>query len=151
MTVYSLHVAFALYTCILSICSIRQDDVESHSKSVLHLAALSTLAFLLLGITTILPESPPPVTESLSIFYTFWSQSYVFRAPNQDDFVLLALWYASITVYGVACIVILRTPLGPLLHYPPSDIYSETAVQSITNKDHNNVCGVTSSSLIFNL
>lgn len=144
LTVYSLHGAFAFYTCILSFRSIRQSDAESHSKSILHLSALSTIAFLLLGITTILPESSPPVTESLSVFHTFWPQSYILRAPNQDDAVLLALWYASITVYALACIVVIRTPLGPLLYYPPSDLYSEATVRSITNKDNNNVCGVIS-------
>ena len=133
MKIYSLHLFFALYVFVISARSILQDTVYDHSVSVLHLTTLLTVAFLLLGSAAILPDSP---SMAVSI---------------DDESVLLGrrLWYALLGIYTIGCILGYSTPLGPPLHYPPSDIYSEKTIKSITNKDERNVCGITGMHLFF--
>ena len=131
MKIYSLHLLFALYVFVISARSIVQVTTDDHSDSIVHITALLTVAFLLLGSTAILPDSPPPVALSID-----------------DEPVLLGLWYTLLGLYTVGCILAYSTPLGPPLHYPPSDIYSEKTVKSITNADEENVCG-TRSRLLF--
>ena len=125
MKIYSLHLCFALYVFVTSARSVLQDTACDHSVSVLHLTALLTVAFLLLGLAAILPD-PPSVAVSI-----------------HDESVLLGPWYALLGIYAFGCILAYSTPLGPPLHYPPSDIYSEKSVKSITNTDERNVCGTT--------
>ncbi|KAH9478408.1 ABC transporter 7 [Psilocybe cubensis] len=124
--IYSLHVCFDLFTFLVAARSIAQSTTEYHSESIIHLTVLLTIAFSLLGVAAILPDTPSPVAA-------------VIRDENR---VILYLWYALVAIYGVACGICYTTPLGPPLHYPPSDIYSEKTVQSITNKDEENVCGI---------
>ena len=124
MKIYGLHLFFALYVFVISARSVPQVTRDDHSYSILHLTTLLTVAFSLLGSTAILPDSPPPMAVSIA-----------------DEPVLLGLWYALLGLYTVGCILAYSTPLGPPLHYPPSDIYSEKTVKSITNTDERNVCG----------
>ena len=124
MKIYSLHVFFALYVFVISARSVLHVTKDDHSDSILHLTALLTVAFSLLGSTAILPDSPPPMAVSID-----------------DEPVLLGLWYALLGLYTFGCILAYSTPLGPPLHYPPSDIYFEKTVKSITNTDERNVCG----------
>ena len=131
MIIYSLHLFFAFYVFVTSARSVFQDTAYDHSISVLHLTALLTVAFLLLGSAAIFP-APPSVAVSID-----------------DESFLLNLWYALLGIYTVGCIVVYSTPLGPPLHYPPSDIYSEKTVKSITNTDERNVCGTTGMHLFF--
>jgi len=126
-TIYILHLSFALYVFLISARSVLQVTTNDHSNSIIHLTALLTVAFLLLGSVAILPNNPPPVTSFI----------------DDDDPVLLSMWYALIGVYIVGCILAYSTPLGPPLHFPPSYIYSEKTVKSITNMDERNVCGTT--------
>ena len=121
--IYSLHLFFALYIFVISARSVMTDN---HSNSILHLTVLLTVAVLLLGSAAILPDGSPPVAAS-----------------TDDEPVLLGLWYALLSIYTVACLLAYSTPLGPPLHYPPSDIYFEKIVKSITNVDERNVCGST--------
>ena len=124
--IYALHVCFALYVFLLAVWSIGQDNPD-HCDSILHLTTLLTVVFLLLGSAAILPPTRPPIITSI-----------------EDGYILLGLWYGLVGIYGIACFIAYTTPLGPLLHYPPSDIYSEKTVQSITNMDEENVCGIIS-------
>lgn len=124
--IYSLHLSFSIYIFLVSARSVVQVTTDNHSDSIIHLTALSTVAFLLLGSAAILPDSLPPVAVSID-----------------DEPVLLSLWYALLAIYTLACILAYSTPLGPPLHYPPSNIYSEKTVKSITNMDEQNVCGST--------
>jgi hypothetical protein len=124
--IYSLHLFFALYVFIISARSVLQFTTDDHSDSILHLTALLTVAVLLLGSAAILPDSAPLVAVSID---------------NKP--VLLGLWYSLLGIYTVGCILAYSTPLGPPLHYPPSDIYSEKTIKSITNTDEQNVCGST--------
>ena len=130
--IYSLHLFFALYVFIISARSVVQVTTDDHSYSILHLTALLTVAVSLLGSAAILPDSSPPVTASID-----------------EKPVLLGLWYSLLGIYAVSCILAYSTPLGPPLHYPPSDIYSEKIVKSITNLDERNVCGTTGRQLLF--
>jgi hypothetical protein len=131
MKIYSLHhLCFALYVFVISARSVIQATTDDHSVSVLHLTALLTVAFSLLGSAAILPAHP---SVAVSI---------------DDESVLLGLWYALLGVYTVGCILAYSTPLGPPLHYPPSDIYSEKTIKSITNTDERNVCGTTGRHLL---
>ena len=124
--IYSLHLFFALYIFVISARSVLQVTKYHHSVSILHLTALLTVVWSLLATSAILPGRPPPVTQSID-----------------DEPVLLALWYALLGIYTVGCIIAYSTPLGPPLYYPPSDVYSEKTVKSITNMDERNVCGST--------
>lgn len=132
ISILAIYIYFALYVLIIAARSINQNSVESHAESVIHLTTLTTIACLLLGGTAILPISPPPVIEATG-----------------DDYVLLPVWYTMVGIYYVICIIAFTTPQGPPLHYSPGDIYSEKTVQSITNTDQENVCGITSTLLFF--
>ena len=135
MKIYSLHLFFALYVFVISARSVIQVTTDDHSDSILHLTALLSVAFSLLGSAAILPDSSPPVAASID-----------------DEPVLLGLWYTLLGIYTVSCILVYFTPLGPPLHYPPSDIYSEKTIKSITNTDEQNVCGTTGRHLLrFNM
>ena len=123
--IYSLHLIFAVYVFVISARSVLQVTTNDHSFSILHLTSLLTFAFLLLGSATISPGLPP-VAVSID-----------------DESVLLGLWYTLLGIYTVGCILAYTTPLGPPLHFPPSDIYFEKTVKSITNTDERNVCGST--------
>jgi hypothetical protein len=129
MRIYSLHLCFTLYVFVVSARSVFQATKDDHSDSILHLTALLTVAFLLLGSAAILPDSLVAVSID-------------------DESVLLGLWYALLGIYTVGCILAYSTPLGPPLHYPPSDIYSEKTVKSIANSDEHNVCGTTGRHLL---
>lgn len=143
-TVYSLHLAFGLYLFSLSARSVRQDDADLHTDYIIHLSVLSTLGFLLLGGSALLPESPPPSKVFSFAYKILWPRS-VHEALMQDPHdVLRVMWYSLILTYAFAWVLIIRTPLGPPLHYPVSNIYSETTVKSISNMDKNNVCGMIS-------
>ena len=124
--IYGLHLFFALYVFVISARSVLQVATYDHSDSILHLTSLLTVAVLLLGSAAILPDSSPPVAASID-----------------EKSVLLGLWYSLLGIYTVGCILAYSTPLGPPLHYPPSDIYSEKTIKSITNMDEQNVCGTT--------
>ena len=130
--IHSLHLSFAAYVFAISARSVLQVTKHDHSASILHLTALLTVAFSLLGSAAILPDNSPPVVTSID-----------------GEAFLLSLWYALLGIYAVSCILVYSTPLGPPLHYPPSDIYSEKTVKSITNMDEQNVCGTTGSSFFF--
>ncbi|KAF8802271.1 multidrug resistance-associated ABC transporter [Phlegmacium glaucopus] len=130
-TIFSLHLSFALYVFLISARSVLQVSTDDHSNSIIHLTVLLTVAFSLLGSVAILPNSPLPVTTSID---------------DDDEPVLLGLWYALLGVYAVGCFIAYSTPLGPPLHFPPSDIYSEKTVKTITNMDERNVCGTTDAS-----
>ncbi|KAF9548180.1 multidrug resistance-associated ABC transporter [Agrocybe pediades] len=127
IVLYALHVAFDLYLFVVSVRSVYQDTMDSHSESIIHLSILLTAVFALLTFTEILPAEP-------------------FTTTTEDSRVLTILRLVKLSLYGVAWIGCVTTPLGPRLHYPPSDIYSEKTVQAITNMDEENVCGITSGS-----
>ena len=128
MKIYSLHLFFAVYVFVISARSVLRTD--DHSDSILHLTALLTVAFLLLGSAAILPDLP---RIAVSI---------------DDESVLLGLWYTLLGIYTFGCILAYSTPLGPPLHYPPSDIYFEKTIKSVTNTAEQNVCGSTGRHLL---
>ena len=129
MKIYSLHLFFAGYVFFITARSVLEVTTDDHSASILHLTALLTVAFLLLGLSVILPR--PGVAVS-----------------SNDEFVFLGMWYALLGIYTLGCILAYSTPLGPPLHYPPSDIYSEKTINSIANVDELNVCGTTGTHLL---
>ena len=59
MKIYSFHLIFAVYVFVISARSVLQVTTDDHSCSILHLTALLTVAFLLLGPAAILPGLPP--------------------------------------------------------------------------------------------
>jgi len=129
IVLYALHVAFNLYLFIISVRSTYQDTLEYHSESIIHISILLTIAFVLLGIASILPSEPSPIISTF-----------------QDIRVLEILQLVNVGIYGIAWILSVTTPMGPPMHYSPSNIYSEKTVQAITNMDENNVCGIINSS-----
>lgn len=154
--IYSLHLVFALYLFLIAARSISQSDPADHSESILHITVLISVAFALLGCTAILPNSPSPVAVSLDepvVKASVWYAAPASLSSNatspavtsiDDEPILKGLWYALAAIYAIIAAIAYTTPLGPPLHYPPSDIYSEKTVQSITNKDEDNVCGIIS-------
>ncbi len=129
--VYSLHVAFALYTLVLSGLSINQ-TYAAHTKSIIHLCVLTSAATILLGTTAILPSTPFPGTGT--------SILSISGAPS-------ALWYTVIALYAVCLCIVVTTPRGPRLHFPTENIYSEKTLMQITSKYEDNVCGITGASV----
>jgi len=128
--VYALHTIFSMYTFLFALLSIKERDVNVHSAGVFHVSVLLTSASLLLLGTSILPTTPSPV------------------AVIPEDYVLSLLWPALTAVYSAAAAVAMTTPIGPPLHYPPSSIYPQKIVDSITNMAENNVAGVVGTDLL---
>ncbi|ETW77907.1 ABC transporter [Heterobasidion irregulare TC 32-1] len=122
--VFALHALFAAYLLLRAVSALAQDTTGPHTESIVHLSALSTLALALLGITALLP------TE------------HAFEYSH-----VAALWHTVLALYAAAAIVAVTTPTGPPLHFPESQIYSEKTVAAITNKTHDNVCGITGASV----
>ena len=121
------HVGFSIYLVILAVRSVKLDTIHAHSNYILHLAALSTFAVALLGITAILPDTPPTI-----------------NAFTKDVPALGALGYSRLLLYILVASITLTTRLGPPLHYRPEDIYFEKTVSSITNAADENVAGIVS-------
>ncbi|KAF9484310.1 multidrug resistance-associated ABC transporter [Pholiota conissans] len=128
--IYALHTIFALYTFLIAARSIAQNTAEYHSESILHLTVLLSFAAAFLAWTAILPGTPPPVATT---------------SINDEPF-LKSLWYTLTVIYIAVTVLAFSTPLGPPLYYPPSAIYSEKTVASITNTDQENVCGIINAS-----
>ncbi|KAG7095389.1 hypothetical protein E1B28_006144 [Marasmius oreades] len=127
LVAHSLNVYFAIYLLALCLQSIYRCTVERHSESVLHITVLTTIPALLLTTLSLLPETP-------------LSQVNLQRVSPIGDHD--NLWYIMVVLYLSACILAFTTPQGPPLYYPPSAIYLPKAVESITNKDKENVTGL---------
>ncbi|KAJ7485641.1 multidrug resistance-associated ABC transporter [Mycena latifolia] len=121
---YALHLGYALYLFCVAAFAVNRTDVQVHSESIWHLAALTTLPAFCMSFTAILPSGP--VIANVEI--------------------IQRLWYAILAIYIVACVGAWTTPLGPPLHYPPSVIYSPKVVAAMTNTDAENVTGVVGAS-----
>ena len=92
---------------------------------MIHLSALTSLAFAPLAISALVPD------DAASMY------------AEVEDRTVKGLYYAILSLYGISCVIAITTPLGPPLHYPKELIYSEKIVASITNQAYDNVCGVT--------
>ncbi|KAJ7147015.1 multidrug resistance-associated ABC transporter, partial [Mycena epipterygia] len=123
ITLYTLHVCFALYALGVAASSVRRHTAPQHSESVWHLVSLTIFPVALMGFTAILPLEDPPIIAL-------------------EHSVLPSLWYTALALYVLVFLTALTTPCGPALHYPPSAIYSEKTAQAITNKEKDNVSGV---------
>ncbi|KAL1948837.1 hypothetical protein VTO73DRAFT_10643 [Trametes versicolor] len=130
IAVYALQIAYALYTFILAVCATNQ-TCSKHSHSIIHLSALTFFATMLLGITSILPATPLPVVSVAA-----------------ESTTLRALWYAVSALYAVCMAIAVTTPRGPPLHFPSSNIYSDKTLMQITSTYEDNVCGMTSASVL---
>ncbi|KAI0720942.1 ATP-binding cassette transporter [Cerioporus squamosus] len=131
VAVYGLHVAFALYTVLLSVYAISRTGSE-HAHAITHLSALTALATALCTLIAILPSTPLPATSSFFI----------------SDAVYAHLWYVAYALYAAALGVASTTPRGPKLHFPPEEIYSDKGSMRITSKNEDNVSGIASDSVL---
>ncbi|KAJ7691594.1 P-loop containing nucleoside triphosphate hydrolase protein [Mycena rosella] len=122
----ALHLGYALYLLGVAAFAVNRTDVQVHSESIWHLAALTTLPAFFMSFTAILPSDAVIITASIGV--------------------VQRLWYAVLAIYIVACVGAWTTPLGPPLHYPPSAIYSPKTVAAVTNTDEENVTGVVGAS-----
>ncbi|KAI0251186.1 multidrug resistance-associated ABC transporter [Lactifluus subvellereus] len=129
---YLLHVLFAVYLEVLAAQSVGRNTVHSHTRNILHLSVLTTLAFVLLGLTALLPRDRPSISTLTD--------------DSQPRF-LQVIWYVALGLYAFSTAVAITTPLGPPLHFPASRIYSEKTVAAITNQAQDNVSGVTGASV----
>ncbi len=116
---YSLHFAVAAYILFMAVFSISLCDVQNHWKITVHLSIMSTTAFLMLGISAMLPTE-----ESFPI-------------------ILVAFQSSTLALYFLASIIAIRTKRGPKLHFPVESIYSEKIIAHITSLPMDNVCGTT--------
>ena len=125
---YTIHVLFAIYLSILAIQSVGKNTIYSHTRNIIHLSVLTTLASGLLGFTALLPRDQTslstPAEES---------------QPHNSKII----WYVVLGLYALSTIVAITTPLGPALHFPVSRIYSEKTAAAVTNKALDNVSGAT--------
>ncbi|KAF9051842.1 multidrug resistance-associated ABC transporter [Panaeolus papilionaceus] len=123
--VFGLHGLFTLYLVLTAGRSVFQNTRPEHWRSILYLTFLTTCAAIALFIAAVLPDSQPVLLLAID-----------------DVNLLMNLWYTLVVLYAISSVIFFTTPLGPKLHYPASAIYSEKVVQTITNMDENNVCGV---------
>lgn len=125
---YLLHLLFAIYLSVLAVQSVGKNTVYSHTRNIIHLSALTTLAFVLLGSTALFPHDRTSIS-----------------APAEDSqpYLLQVVWYLVLGLYTLSTAVAITTPLGPALHFPASRIYSEKTVAAVTNHAVDNVSGVT--------
>ncbi|OJT13873.1 ATP-dependent bile acid permease, partial [Trametes pubescens] len=130
IAVYALQIAYALYTLIISVRAVNQ-TYSKHAQSIIHLSALNFFATVLLGITAILPAKPLPVISVFTESTAPW-----------------ALWYAVSALYAVCTAIAATTPRGPPLHFPSSKIYSDKTLMQITSNYEDNVCGITTASVL---
>jgi hypothetical protein len=98
-SVYFLHSAFALYLFLLGARSVRQEDADFHTECIIHLSALTTVAFLLLGATTILPDSPPPFKASNLPYRILWPRSTHEASTQDSDIILRTVVYPYFGLY----------------------------------------------------
>lgn len=122
---------FSLYLLILAGLSVNQRDVDSHTKSILHITSLATAVTGLYCVAGIMPGTPV---------------SNVNASGGGGD-VPYGLWYTTFAIYVVVFVVSITRPLGPRLYYPSERIYSEKTIMAITNKDEENVCGLVGASI----
>lgn len=127
--IHAIHASFSAYLLVLSVRSLGQRSAQGHSESILHITTMSTMAVIALASSAIIPRTKPPATSSVA-----------------EEPYIQAIWYAIMSLYGVAAVVAFTTPLGQPLHYPPERIYSEKTVMAITNPDPENVCGIVGAS-----
>ncbi|KAI8972894.1 ATP-binding cassette transporter [Trametes punicea] len=130
IAVYSLQLVFALYTLVVAVRAVNQ-TYSHHSRSVVHLSVLTFFATALLTTTAILPSKPMPVIS-------------VFGSSTPP----LALWYTVYALYAVCMAIVATTPRGPPLHFPSEKIYSEKTLMQVTSHYEDNVCGITSASVL---
>ncbi|KAL9710252.1 hypothetical protein Ac2012v2_006548 [Leucoagaricus gongylophorus] len=119
--------SFSLYLLIVTGSSVNQRDVESHTRSIIHITSLTIVVTGLFCVAGIMPNSTFDGISRLEI--------------RRDDF------YATSAIYVVLLVVAMTRPLGPKLHFPSERIYSEKTVMAITNKDEENVCGLVGASI----
>jgi len=127
ITIYTLRLIFAIYTLILAVRSVNQDEMESHSESLWHLSSLTFLVSALLFATAILPSANLPVTV----------------AELQTSATLNSLGWATLALEFLSFAIVSTIPQGPSLHFDPKRIYSDNTIASTTNVALENVCGVT--------
>lgn len=127
ITVYSLHVAFALYALVISTLTLNQ-TYSKHSRSIIHFFVLSLAATACLGTTAILPSEPFP-GPVVSV--------------HERSGAPLVLWYTVLALYAVNLFISVTTPRGPRLHLPSEQIYSDKTLMQVTSKYDDNVCGIT--------
>ncbi|KAE9407953.1 ATP-binding cassette transporter [Gymnopus androsaceus JB14] len=128
LTVRIMNVCFTAYLVLLAARAIRQDTIDLHSQSIVHLTVLLTIASVTLGFSAILPASPPIIAAEYS--------------ENENT----RIWYASVSLYIAACFVAYTTPRGPALYFPYSSIYSDKIVAARTNTEKENVTGTSGAS-----
>lgn len=121
--------SFSLYLLIVTGSSVNQRDVESHTRSIIHITSLTIVVTGLFCVAGIMPNSTFDGISRLEI--------------RRDDF------YATSAIYVVLLVVAMTRPLGPKLHFPSERIYSEKTVMAITNKDEENVCGLVGTVFFF--
>lgn len=124
LLVAGLQLFFSLYVVVVAGLSVPQ-VYQSHSDSIIHLSGLTALASVLLLSVSILPDTPPPIIKTL-----------MYEATLQ------IIWYSVLALYMIACVMSFTTPVSPALHFPPELVYSQKTVQTITNPDEANVCGL---------
>ncbi|KAK2461264.1 hypothetical protein APHAL10511_006791 [Amanita phalloides] len=132
--IYSIHLGFATYLLIICARSLKQSSTNDHFHLILHVTTLSMMAALTIGTAAVIPTTLHPVVSSV----------------NEDPSIQV-IWHTALGLYAVMTSVAITTPLGPPLHYPPENIYTEKTVTAITNSDQENVCGVVGCSVLSHL
>ncbi|KAJ3534233.1 hypothetical protein NMY22_g7010 [Coprinellus aureogranulatus] len=143
LAIAALQLVFSVYAVTISAVTVFQDNIDGHWNGIIHLTALTTIASLLLGSASILPNTPFPTGRQPSSILRVFA---LVLGTDDDDAILNAIWYTITGLYIIICAIAFTTRLGPPLHYPPELIYPDKQVKVITNTDPENVCGIYSAS-----
>jgi hypothetical protein len=120
---FSLHALLACYLLLISYFAISQTDVTVHWKTLIHVSIISTVAFSVLLLNSILPIENGQI--------------------SLDNPILSGLWYTTLAMHTIGMLIAINIPGGPSLHCDPAILYNNKTLDSIVNQDYDNVSGVT--------
>ena len=125
---FFLRILFDVYIVILTALTIQDVEVRHHWVTIVHLSALSALAFMLSFVASILPE-----TDDIQVSLV---------EDSEDSRLLVGLWYTDLILALLFMTVSSTTPRGPRLHFPSEEIYAEKTLETSTTHAYDNVCGI---------
>jgi hypothetical protein len=126
--VFAFHSTFACYLLLFSYFAIRQTDTHDHWRTLTHVSSLSCIEVIALTINSLLP--------------------YDNRGPTFSSSALKGLWFSAFALHGIALLIVINIPGGPVLHCDPANLYSVKVIDTMTNDDQANVAGITGKCLV---
>ena len=147
-----LHVLTGLYVFGLSAYAVPLNEKSLHFPVLVHIAALSCLATLTLGLITILPSDLMSNTFT-DLYNGFMGRNNQFtiqmiRPVERTDPVLMGLWYACLALWTTITALSSTIKSGPKLHFPAERIYTQKTLSATSPLARNNVTEYVGSSVV---